>query len=150
VTRTTIAVLAASGLAISGCGGSGTFANKPRPAQPVNVTVYIDNARVSVSPTTVGAGPIVFIVTNAASQAESLTVSPSGGPATPELASTGPINPQGTLELRVDFTSQGDYTVATGAKGSTQASLATTPVVQPATLHIGPPRPSSGNQLLQP
>ena len=39
--------------AASSCGGGSTFANKPRPATPVNLTVYINNARVSVSPSSV-------------------------------------------------------------------------------------------------
>ena len=37
---TMIGLLAASTAAVSGCGSSTTFVNKPRPATPVNVTVF--------------------------------------------------------------------------------------------------------------
>ena len=75
---TTIGILGISSIALAGCGSSKTFANRPRPPVPVNLTVYINNARVSVSPHAVGAGPIVFIVTNQAARAESLARAGSG------------------------------------------------------------------------
>jgi len=56
--RWTIRMLALGALAVSGCGGTSKGATTPRPPAPVNLTVYIDNSRVSVSPTTVGAGPV--------------------------------------------------------------------------------------------
>ena len=40
--RMTIGMLAVGALTASGCGSNSTFANKPRPAAPVNLTVYID------------------------------------------------------------------------------------------------------------
>jgi hypothetical protein len=145
---TTIGILAASALALTSCGGSGTtFANKPRPASPVNLTVYVNDSRVSVSPTSVGAGPVVFIVTNQASHAQSLSISAAGQ--SQPLASTAPINPQATTQLAVNFR-PGQYTIATAPKSTTDASLANPPAIQPASLHIGSPRPSSSNDLLQP
>jgi hypothetical protein len=144
---TTFAILLASALAVSACGGGTTFANKPRPPTPVNLTVYINDARVSVSPSSVGAGPVVFIVTNAASDTETLTVrAPGGG----SLANTGPINPQATAQVIVDFRDPGDYTVSTGKPGTTQAAQAAPSSIQSATLHIGASRPSGSNALLQP
>jgi hypothetical protein len=131
---------------LAGCGSSTPFANRPRPATPVNLTVYINNARVSVSPSSVGAGPVIFIVTNQAKNSESLTIKSAG--ASEAVASTGPINPQATAEVTVDFQT-GDYTITTGRSGSL-AEQATANPIQPATLHIGPPRPSASNQLLQP
>ncbi|MGZ4305288.1 MAG: hypothetical protein ACXVEW_06645, partial [Solirubrobacteraceae bacterium] len=89
---TTIGILGVSAIALAGCGSSKTFANRPRPPVPVNLTVYINNARVSVSPQAVGAGPIVFLVTNQAARAESLAIQRKGGAGT--IANTGPINPQ--------------------------------------------------------
>jgi hypothetical protein len=146
--RTTFSMYAASALMLSACGSGGApFANKPRPPQPVDLTVYINNARVSVSPSTVGAGPVLFVVTNAASQTESLTIqSPDGSKS---LGTTGPINPQATAQVTVDFDSPGDYSVATSQSGS-QANQATPASVRGATVHVGKPRPSSSNQLLQP
>jgi hypothetical protein len=147
--RTTIGILAAGTLAFTGCGNSTTFANKPRPPVPVDLTVYVNNVRVSVSPSSVGAGPVIFIVTNQSTQAQRLTIVPAGASATQPLADTGPINPQATTQVTVDF-QPGDYTVTTGGSGGTDATIATATPIQPAALHIGQPRPNSNSVLLQP
>jgi hypothetical protein len=135
--------------ALVGCGSSGKFANKPRPAAPVNLTVYVNNSRVSVSPASAGAGEIVFVVTNQADRAESVTIHPAGD-STRSLASTGPINPQSTAQVTVDFAQPGDYTVATGKSTGTDADIASANPIQPASIHVGKARASSSNQLLQP
>jgi hypothetical protein len=136
-------MLAVSALAVSACGSSSKGATTPRPPAPVNLTVYIDNSRVSVSPTSVGAGPVAFIITNQASQAESLAVLPAGSAAGQPLANTGPINPQATAQVTVDFSSPGTYSLSTGGGGSSSS-------IRAASLHIGSPRANSNNQLLQP
>ncbi len=147
--RTTIGILGIGALTVAGCGGSGTFANKPRPPVPVNLTVYINNVRVALSPRSVGAGPVVFIVTNQSTKAESLAIVPKGGADNNPIADTGPINPQATAQVTVNF-KPGEYTVATTAGGATEAARATATPIRRARLHIGPPRPSGSNQLLQP
>ncbi len=145
--RVTVGILAASALLISACGSSGTtFKNYPRPPVPVNLTVYIDNARVSVSPASVGAGPVVFLVTNSATRTETLTIQSDGGGT---LANTGPINPQATAQVTVDLRRPGVYTVGTGRSGS-DAFLNSPTTIAPARIRIGPARPSASNQLLQP
>ena len=48
--RTTIGMMAAGAIAASGCGSSEKFANIPKPPPPINLTVYINDSRVSVSP----------------------------------------------------------------------------------------------------
>lgn len=146
---TMIGLFAASAAAVSGCGSSTTFANKPRPATPVNVTVYLNDNRVSVSPSSVGAGPIVFVVTNQASKAVSLRVLAPGGSATEPLATTGPLSPQATAQVAINL-STGDYTISAGPRGTTEAALASRTTIQSARLHIGPPRASGSNALLQP
>jgi hypothetical protein len=149
--RTTIGILAVTtALTVAGCGSAGTFANKPKPPAPVDLTVYINNARVSLSPSTVGAGPVIFIITNQANSAQSLSILPAGASAAQPLANTGPINPQGTAQVSVNFPSSGDYTLTTAGSGQTDAQLATAPSIAPAKLHIGGPRPSASNVLLQP
>jgi hypothetical protein len=145
--RTTFGTLAAAALLVAGCGSSTHFANQPRPATPVGLTVYVNNTRVSLSPTSVGAGQVQFIVTNQASSAESVTVHEQGN--STRLATTGPINPQATAQVTVDLKT-GDYTVTTATGGATEAALASGPKIRPASLHIGAPRPSSSNELLQP
>jgi hypothetical protein len=139
---------ALSALVLTACGSSsGGFQNKPRPPLPVNLTVYINDARVSVSPTAVGAGPVVFIVTNAARRTESLLIQSADGSRT--LANTGPINPQTTAQVTVDFADPGAYQVATGKSG-TEAQQAAPSSIRPAKLTIGRARASSSNALLQP
>jgi hypothetical protein len=142
--RWTIGMLALSALAVSACGATSKGATTPRPPAPINLTVYINNSRVSVSPSSVGAGPVAFIITNQASQAESLAILPSGGAAAQPLADTGPINPQATARVTVDFSSPGSYSLATGNGGGSGSST------QAATVRIGAARSSSDNQVLQP
>jgi hypothetical protein len=144
---TTIGILGIGAIALAGCGSGKTFANDPKPPVPVNLTVYIGSSRVSVSPTGVGAGPVVFIVTNQSTDAETLAIQRKGGSGS--IADTGPINPQGTAQVTVNL-SRGDYTVATTSAGTTEAARSQASPIHSATLHIGRPRPSASDQLLQP
>jgi hypothetical protein len=142
----TIGQLAIIALGVSACGSAGgTAASLSRPPNPVNLTVYVNDSRVSVSPGHVGAGPITFIVTNQASHAEALAISKGGS----TLASTAPINPQGTTQVSVDF-KPGKYTIATGAQGANDAQLTKQSPIQPASIRIGRERASSSNSVLQP
>jgi hypothetical protein len=129
-------MLAVSALALTACGSTSSGATAPQPAAPVVLTVYIDNSAVSVSPNSAGAGPVTFIITNQASQAESLSI--LGSSDGKSLANTGPINPQATAQVTVGFTSQGTYSLSTG--GGTKAT----------TIRVGPQRSNSDNQVLQP
>ena len=149
--RTTTVGLFVAVLTVTGCGSSTKFANKPRPATPVDLAVYVNNSRVSISPSQVGAGEVIFIVTNQADTAESIIIHPSTD-SSRQLATTGPIQPQATAQVTVDLKNPGNYTVATAATGRTEAQLATATAtkIQSAALHIGPPRPSSSSTLLQP
>jgi hypothetical protein len=145
---TVIGILVAGTVAISGCGGAGGASpTASRPPAPVNLTVYVNDSKVSVSPTSVGAGPVVFVVTNQASHAEALAISSVEG--SNMLASTAPINPQATTQVSVDF-KPGNYTIATAPHGSTDASLANPTRIAAASIHIGPARPSADSSLLDP
>jgi hypothetical protein len=139
----------ATALAVSACGtAGGKAASKPGAPTPINLSVYVNDSRISVSPEVVGAGPVVFIVTNQASHSESLSI--TRGPASSHpLASTAPINPQGTTQVQIDF-KPGDYTISTAAAGKTDAQLARGSKIASASLHIGHERRSSSNSLLQP
>lgn len=142
----TIGQLALTALVVSACGSAGGQSpSVARPANPVNLTVYVNDSRVSVSPAQVGAGPITFIVTNQASHAEALAISMGGS----TLASTAPINPQGTTQVSVDF-KPGRYTIATGDQGRNEAQLSKQSSIRPASIHIGRQRASSSNSVLQP
>jgi hypothetical protein len=142
----TIGQLAITALIVSACGSAGGQSpTASRPPNPVNLTVYVNDSHVSVSPARVGAGPITFIVTNQASHAESLAISRGGS----TLASTAPINPQGTTQVSVNFT-PGRYTIATGDQGLTDAQRSKQSSIRPASIHIGRERESSDNSVLQP
>ena len=148
--RSTIGILAVTAATLAGCGSGSTFANLPRPPTPIDLTVYISNQRVLVSPDSVGAGPVVLIVTNQSAKTQSLTVQRGGGSA---LASTGPITPQATAQVTVDFnTPNQDYTVTTNpaSGGGTDASRALPITIKGASLHIGRSRRSGNDTLLQP
>jgi hypothetical protein len=133
-------------LIVSACGSAGGQSpSAARPPNPVNLTVYVNDSHVSVSPDRVGAGPITFIVTNQASRAESLAISRGGS----TLASTAPINPQGTTQVSVDF-APGKYTIATGDHGETDAQRSKQASIRSASIHIGRERESSDNSVLQP
>lgn len=137
-------MLAAGALVLAACGSTSSgAASAPRPPAPVNVTVYIDNSRVSASPSSLGGGPVTFIITNQASRAESLAIRGGGADAgSGALADTGPINPQATAQVTVDLNSRGTYSLDVGGGAI--------PSIRAASLHIGAPRPSSNDQLLQP
>jgi len=144
----TIGVIAVSALVISACGSvGGKSPTQVRPPTPVSLSVYVNNSRVSVAPTSVGAGPVVFVFTNQASQAEALRISKAGQ--NQSIASTAPINPQGTTSLSVNF-KPGKYTIATASQGSTDASLSQPPLIRSASINIGHERPNSSSALLQP
>lgn len=140
----TIGQSAIIALILTACGSAGGQSpSVARPPNPVNLTVYVNDSHVSVSPARVGAGPITFIVTNQASQAESLAVLPAGSAAGQPLADTGPINPQATAQVTVNFTSPGTYSLSTGGGGSGSS-------IGAASIHVGPPRSNSNDQVLQP
>ena len=133
--RTRLLAAAAVALALAGCGGGTHFANAPRPPAPIDLSVYIANGRISVSPSHAGAGPVTLYVTNQASGAQNLQIRDAHGSS---LASTGSINTGQTAQISTDLRTPGTYEIAVGAQ------------IPPARLHIGRPRPNSDNALLQP
>ena len=143
----TIGTLGMCAVAVAACGSvGGKLATKSGPPSAINLTVYVSDSKVSVSPSSVGAGPVVFIVTNQGSKAEALAISRAGRSSA--IARTAPINPEGTTQVTVDF-SPGDYTVA-AARSGTDAQLSLPAAIRPASIHIGRERAASATQLLQP
>jgi hypothetical protein len=146
--KTMIAVLGTTALSLAACGSSGgTFADKPGPPPPVSLAVYVNDSKISISPTSVGAGPVIFTVTNQGNKAHSLAILSAGGSS--PIASTAPINPQGTTQISVDF-KPGNYSIAGGAGRGTDAQLASAPPLVPASLHIGKPRSNKPGELITP
>jgi hypothetical protein len=128
------AVVAALLLVPAGCGGGKARTNSLRPPLTINVAVKIGDDRVEVSPPKIGAGPAQLLVSNQSSASHTLTID---GPRLRQ--SVGPINPQDTATPKVTV-NPGQYTL----------SADTSSGVKPATLTVGPKRPSAQNQLLLP
>ena len=148
-------MLAVGAIAAAGCGGSSkTFANKPPPPVTVNLTVYINNARVSVSPGKIGAGPATLIVANHSNSSQSVMIEGAGsngqapGSNGQAPVTTGPINPQGTATVNVDLSQPGRYIIRTGQGGGTEAATASpSSSIAPATVTVGAPRPNARGDL---
>ena len=125
-------------LVVSGCGDDDDFENDPRPPVPVQLSGVITESEVSVEPRTIGAGPIVLIVSNQTEQAHSVTLEgPSG---TEEV---GPINPLDTGRIQHNL-AQGSYEIRAGSDEAVEDEI------EPAKLTVGPKRPSSSNDVLLP
>jgi hypothetical protein len=126
-------------LAIAACGGGADYANKPRPASPINVTAAISTKKISISPKTFGAGPIVMIISNQTGQTQTVTLQTQelGGSQPGIKQTSNPIGPKGTGTMQVDVR-KGTYEIS--AKGGVKA----------ATLEVGDKRPSAQNELLEP
>lgn len=130
-------VLGALTVAAAGCGDK-DFKNKPRPAVNVELTGVIQQDKVTVSPSKVGAGPVTITIANETNDAHTLTLE---GDQVRERV--GPVNPQDTATIQKTLR-EGTYTVRAGS------DEAVTKEIAPATLKIGPPRKDSGDQLLLP
>lgn len=135
-------------LALSGCGATRlNFHGQQRQAAPIDLSVYVNNSHMLVSPQKVGAGPVQFNVTNQASRTESVTISRVSGDRR-AVASTGPINPNSSAQVTVDFTS-GDYSVSTQTICSA-CDEALRSSVAPVIVRIGVARTAGDSALLQP
>jgi len=126
--------------ALAGCGGGGEdYANKPRPATPINVTAAISTKKISLSPKSFGAGPAVIIVSNQSGSEQVVTLQTQelGGSKPGIKASTDPIAPRGTGTLKVDV-----------REGTYELSVPKGP--SPVTLEVGGERKSAQHTLLEP
>jgi hypothetical protein len=125
---------------LAGCGDEGgDYANKPRPATPINVTAAISTKEISISPKEFGAGPVVIIVSNqtGAEQKVTLETEELGGSQGGIKRSTDPIAPRGTGTLKADVRA-GSY------------ALSTSDGPKAVTLEVGPDRKSAQDELLAP
>ena len=138
--RAAVAVLAALGLAATGCGSDDEFANTPRPPAAITVSAAISPQRVTVSPARFGAGTIELIASNQTTTSQRVTLRSRGRPSGGEQLeqSTGPINPGDTASLKADL-SAGRYLVTAGSEA-----------IAAATIVVGAGRDDTGGGLLQP
>ena len=125
-------------LVLAGCGDDDEFKNDPRPPIPVQLSGVITESELSVEPSEIGAGPIVLIVANQTEQAHSVTLEgPSG------REEVGPINPLDTGRIQHNL-EQGSYEIRAGSDEAVDREI------EPATLNVGPKRPSSSDDVLLP
>ena len=125
---------------LAGCGDEGEdYANRPRPATPINVTAAISDKKISISPKEFGAGPVVIIVSNQTGAEQTLTLQTEelGGSQPGLKQSTDPIAPRGTGTLKADVR-EGSYAISVGGG------------LSPATVEVGPTRKSAQDELLAP
>ena len=94
-------IVAAGAVALAGCGSSGgTAVSRVGPPNPLSVSVLITNSRVVASPSRFGAGPVLFTVTNQASDSRTLQIFRGRDM---RVADTAPLNPQGSTEVSADL-----------------------------------------------
>ena len=133
-TQAGIVGLFAMAAVLVGACGEDDFPNDPRPAAPVELTAAIDERSVSVSPRTVGAGLVTITISNQTDEPTRLTLEGAGEPVT-----SSEIPPGGTGSIKTTL-EEGEYEAAAGAAIG----------IKPADLEVGPERPTSQNELLQP
>ena len=127
-------------LALSGCGGSGERENGLRPAVPVTLTGAIHSDGLQISPSSVGAGTIVLLVSNQSGKPQKVTFETDevGGRTAGRQASSPVIAPRATGRLTIEAR-QGTYSVHVTDKS-----------VRAARVFVGPPRKSAQDRLLLP
>ena len=135
--RRVFAGAAALGATIGlGACGEDDFENQPRPPAPIELSARVSDEEVSISPSKppeVGAGLATITISNQSQEEVSLTLE---GPT--DVASE-PIPPGATGSMKSDL-AEGEYEVTGGEESNAREDL----------LVVGPRRPSSQNQLLQP
>jgi hypothetical protein len=122
---------------VAGCGSEDAYESELRPPVPINVTAAIGENRVRVSPETFGAGPVVFVIANQSGAPQEVTFESdevAGGPGI--TRSTREIADGATGTLKVDAP-EGTYVLSGSG-------------VEPASVSVGEPRPSSQDRLLLP
>jgi iron uptake system component EfeO len=126
-----VALAAALALGASACGGD-DFENEPRPPVPAEVSVTVDDRRVTVSPREFGAGIVNFTIANIGAVPTAVAID---GPTAGETEAIAPGN---TAELRIEMET-GDYEVEAPESDA-----------EPFVLAVGPERESASDELLLP
>jgi hypothetical protein len=133
-----LALAAAPAAALAaGCGSGGPkYTNHLRPPTPATISALIDGSQVKVSPASVGAGPLVVLISNQSDRTQRVTFEPAGR-AGGRKATTS-VGAQGTGHLSANPRT-GHYELSVGGRS-----------ISPATVRIGPRRKSAQDQLLRP
>jgi hypothetical protein len=126
------AVALVTAVSLSACGSS-DWPNKARPASAIEVTARIDPEQVEVSPDRFGAGLVNFTIANLSRSSVRFTLSGPKHVASPEIEPETPT----TFEVQLP-------------EGRYEATAASDASIRPASVRVGPNRPSSQNKLLEP
>jgi len=135
--RATTAAVLAAGLVVAGCGEE-DFANEPRPPVPIELTGVIQRDAVTVSPSRIGAGPVLITMSNQTDNPITITLD-----GTSIRDRVGPVPPLDTATIQKTL-DPGLYEVRAGS------DVALPREIRPAELKIGRERESSSNDLLLP
>ena len=123
----------------AGCGGDERV-NEPRPAPLVNLTAAVQDDVIRVSPSSVGAGQIVLVISNQSDRPQRVTFRTDelGGTGGGRTASAPVIPAKATGRLTIDAR-EGRYKVSVADDD-----------IRAAPVFVGPPRKSGQNQVLLP
>src|SRR3954469_21816586 len=133
-----VSVLFAGTTLVAGCGGGSHFKNETRPPVPVQLTGVVNDKAVQISPSKVGAGPVIITVSNQTTAAHTLTLEGNGTTDT-----VGPVNPMGTGKLQQTLR-PGSYTLKAGSQQATAQEIT------PGRVKVTRQRQSSSSDLLLP
>jgi hypothetical protein len=122
---------------VAGC-GEDDFKNEARAPVRVALTGVIQDDKVTVSPSKIGAGPVEITISNQTSRERTITL--EGESITEQQ---GPVQPGDTATIQKTL-EPGSYEVRAGSKKAVRREI------QPALLEIGKQRKNSNNELLQP
>jgi hypothetical protein len=132
----TAAVLTVA-VVVAGCGDE-DFANEPRPPVPIELTGVVQDDAVTISPSRIGAGPVLITISNQTQHDTTITLE-----GTSTRTRVGPVAPLDTTTIQRTL-DPGLYEVRAGSK------VALPREIRPAELEIGRERRSSSNDLLLP
>jgi hypothetical protein len=134
--RAAVAFLTMAALTVPlvGCGEK-DFKNEPRPAAAIALTGVIQEAKVTLSPDKVGAGPVTITISNQTGDAHTVTLE---GDRVRERV--GPVNPLDTATIQKTL-EPGSYEVLAGS------SQAVAQEIRPAELRVGKERKSSSDEV---
>jgi hypothetical protein len=135
-------VRACAGLAVvaallAGC-GEDDFKNEARAPVRLALTGVIQDDKVTVSPASVGAGPVEITISNQTDRERTITL--EGESITEQ---EGPVLPGDTATIQKTL-APGNYEVRAGSEKAVRKEI------QPAVLRIGKERRNSNNELLLP
>jgi hypothetical protein len=129
--------LAIAAVIVAGCGDE-DFKNEARAPIREALTGVIQNDKVTVSPSKIGAGPVEITISNQTKADHTVTLEGES-----IVERQGPVAPGDTLTIQKTLT-KGSYEVKAGSEKAVPREI------RPAVLRIGEERKNSNNDLLLP